>query len=1075
MKYLLVFCLLLQLSYAYAQVPKLTAQIGHEGRATFVTINPAHTTIATTASDGVIKLWDIASGRLLRTLRGHQSKVNALRFSNDGKLLASGGYDQTVKVWEVSTGMNLQTLTGHESPVQAVAFSPDDLIVASGSGDFTKDSSDTSIRIWEVLSGKETQRFEGHLKSTSTLAFNSNGRYLVSGGWDNRVILWSVSGNKLLRAYEGHTEKVNTVKFNPDGMSFASCSQDNTIRTWDIVSGEQLHILPDNLGNANSFSYSVDGKYIISGGKNRQVFLWRSMNGKQLKTFKTPLSWITSVAYNPEGNIIASGNRLEQTVVLNVENGEELCSLKGYSDKITSIAFHPNGKQLAIVNNRKEILLWDMPTGKISNKLTGHQGQVRDIKFSPTGNELLSVSANKEAFLWNLEKDGNPISYQAHKKGLFASAFHPSGKLFATGSADGTVIMWDKERRVPLDTLFGNTRAYYEPVWGIKFSPNGKFLLAAGHNGLLKMWDITSGQQIGTAKAHKGGARAVEMSQDGKFIYTAGHDKTIKKWSSNGQVQMEFNGHQNEVLCLNLNATGDIIASAGRDQQIILWDANNGKKLYTLKGHSADVNQLAFSPDGKYLVSAGDDSQIILWDLKKHRELVSLIIMENEEDYVIASKRGYFEGSIEGIKNALHYVRGNEVFPLESYFEKFYTPELWPRIMDGEDPNNMEFNIFEFVNIPDDVEFTDPTAINKKIRFNTQTRSYVSSTEKINISLETIDNGGGVDEIRVYQNGKLIHTTGEGYKNRPEDGEKIKLVVETTLIEGENRFSTMAFNNERTESMHDIMNITYDSPYKPQADLYVICVGINDYLNPNYQLNVARKDAQDFVNNLAKGSKKIFRDILPIEVYDTAASASNIRLKLDSVAQNARPNDVFVFYYAGHGALADANEKRQSEYFLIPYDVTQVYGAEEQLQQKAISSSELMEFSRKIKAQKQLIVLDACQSGGAINSFVSRGPKEQKAMMQLARSAGVVLLAASGQEEFASEYEELGHGVFTYSILEGMKGLADGGLKDKKITVNELKGYLEDRVPQLSEKFRGKPQYPTGYSRGQDFPIVIIE
>ena len=1071
----ILFFILFSVLTVQAQNPKLTAQIGHEGRATFVTINPSHTTIATTATDGVIKLWDISTGRILRTLDGHTSKVNALSFSNDGKLLVSGSYDKTIKVWEVSTGMNLQTLEGHTSPVQTVAFSPDDLIVASGSGDFSQDSSDTSIKIWEVLSGKMIQSFEGHQKSTSTLTFNSNGRYLVSGGWDNKVILWSVSNKKKLREYSGHSEKINTVKFNPDGMSFASCSQDKTIKTWDIVSGELLYTLPDNLGNSNSFSYSVDGKYIISGGVNHQINLWRSQNGKLIKNFPTKLSWISSVVYNPEGNIIACGNELEQTVVLNVEQGEMICKLTGYSKKVTGLSFNSNGDKLAIVNDGNDILLWDMPTGKIIKKYSGHKGDVRSIKFSPVNDEILSGSADKSVMIWNSDKDGNRKTFRAHRKGIFSVAYHPSGKLFASGSADGTVILWDKNQLTPIDTLFGKTSAYYEPAWGLDFSPNGKFLLSAGHNHLLKVWDITSGNLIAKANAHNGAVRAVKTSRDSQFIFTAGYDKIIKKWAGNGTVIKEFVGHKNEVLCMEMHPTKNIIASGSRDKNIILWDTETGKKLHELKSHDADINQLVFSPDGKYLVSAGDDSRITLWDLAKMRELATLIIMENGKDYVIVTKRGYFEGTMEGIKNALHYVNGSEVIPLESYFEKFYTPELWSRIMNGEDPNDMEFNIFEFVNIPNDVEFKDPATLNKSVRFDTKTRSFSSASEKVKISLETIDNGGGVDEIRIYQNGKLIHTTGTEYKNKPSDGEIVKIEIEATLIEGENRFSSMAFNNERTESMHDIMNIIYDSPYKPQANLHVVCIGINDYLNPNYQLNVAKTDAEEFIASLKKGSNKIFKNINQYEIYNQNASAIHIRSVLDSVSENAQPNDVFVFYYAGHGALAEANENRNSEYYLIPYDVTQVYGAEEQLAEKAISSSELMEFSRKIQAQKQLIVLDACQSGGAISSFVSRGPKEQKAMMQLARSAGVVLLAASGQEEFASEFEELGHGVFTYSILEAMKGNADGGLKDKKITVNELKGYLEDRVPQLSEKFRGKPQYPTGYSRGQDFPIVIVE
>ena len=95
------------------------------------------------------------------------------------------------------------------------------------------------------------------------------------------------------------------------------------------------------------------------------------------------------------------------------------------------------------------------------------------------------------------------------------------------------------------------------------------------------------------------------------------------------------------------------------------------------------------------------------------------------------------------------------------------------------------------------------------------------------------------------------------------------------------------------------------------------------------------------------------------------------------------------------------------------------------------------------------------------------------AIIQLARSSGTVLLSASGTQQFAVEFEQLGHGVFTYSLLEALDGKADGGSRDNKITVNELKAYMEDRVPELSQKYGGSAQYPTGFSSGQDFPVSI--
>jgi uncharacterized caspase-like protein len=82
-------------------------------------------------------------------------------------------------------------------------------------------------------------------------------------------------------------------------------------------------------------------------------------------------------------------------------------------------------------------------------------------------------------------------------------------------------------------------------------------------------------------------------------------------------------------------------------------------------------------------------------------------------------------------------------------------------------------------------------------------------------------------------------------------------------------------------------------------------------------------------------------------------------------------------------------------------------------------------------------------------------------------------LTASQDAQYANEVGDLKHGLFTYALLEIVEGTFDNG--DKKVTVNEMKSYVEDRVPELSVKYRGSPQYPTSYSFGQDFPLVILK
>jgi len=163
------------------------------------------------------------------------------------------------------------------------------------------------------------------------------------------------------------------------------------------------------------------------------------------------------------------------------------------------------------------------------------------------------------------------------------------------------------------------------------------------------------------------------------------------------------------------------------------------------------------------------------------------------------------------------------------------------------------------------------------------------------------------------------------------------------------------------------------------------------------------------------------------------------------------------------------------DYYLCPHDITKLYGNDRMLKSRGISATELKELCKGVKAQKQLILLDACQSGGAASSFSRRGVIHEKAIVQLARSTGIALIAASDSEQFAAEVEELGHGVFTYSILKALQGAADSGVGDKKITVGELRVFVEQFIPELSEKHKGVAQYPTVYTSGQDFPISVIE
>jgi uncharacterized caspase-like protein len=243
-------------------------------------------------------------------------------------------------------------------------------------------------------------------------------------------------------------------------------------------------------------------------------------------------------------------------------------------------------------------------------------------------------------------------------------------------------------------------------------------------------------------------------------------------------------------------------------------------------------------------------------------------------------------------------------------------------------------------------------------------------------------------------------------------------------------------------------------------------VGINEYKNTKLNLNFAREDAQSFSKLIKDASHQLFKNVELHTLYDKEATREKILKKLDELSSKVNQEDVLIFYYAGHGSMND------NKFYFIPTESSRLYDASS-LHKEAIEAGVLQDKFKNIKALKQLIIMDACQSGGSVELLATRGASEEKAIAQLSRSAGIHVMASAGSEQFATEFVSLGHGLFTYVLIKALQGEADGAPKDGKVTIYELKSYIDDQVPELTRKLKGNPQYPYTFSRGQDFPVVI--
>ena len=499
---------------------------------------------------------------------------------------------------------------------------------------------------------------------------------------------------------------------------------------------------------------------------------------------------------------------------------------------------------------------------------------------------------------------------------------------------------------------------------------------------------------------------------------------------------------------------------------------------FELKAHIGNVKGISFSKNGHFMFTCGADNTIKVWDWETKTLLATLYSFPETNDWAVVTPGGRFDAT-KGAQENMYYVKGETTIPMSAMFEKFYTPRLLSRILEGEKIDPTEVDVKK-LSAPPTVKISAPVegGIRNLVVEDDKpsVHRYEMTSPKITLTIQADCPSGGVTEIRLYHNNKLI---GSGTRNLVvEDEAKTEKSksqkFEILLVEGLNNFRAVALNTERTESQPDEINVNYKATKVATSEesgtnLYMLVVGINKYKNPKYTLNYASADATGFKEAMEKNSNAIFNKVNIVYLGDENANKEGIVAAFDKVRETATAKDVFIFYYAGHGVL---NEKKN--FYIVPQDVTQLYGNDDALAQKGISAADMQQFSKNIKAQKQLFILDACQSAGAIDQIVAaRGAAEEKAIAQLARSTGTHWLTASGSEQYASEFKQLGHGTFTYVLLEALSGKADIG-GDKKVTVKELDAYLQEKVPEITAKYKGTPQYPSSYSYGNDFPIIIV-
>ncbi|MBD2343457.1 serine/threonine-protein kinase [Anabaena subtropica] len=210
---------------------------------------------------------------------------------------------------------------------------------------------------------------------------------------------------------------------------------------------------------------------------------------------------------------------------------------------------------------------------------------------------------------------------QGHSDVVFSVAISPDGKTFASGSKDKTIKLWNLTTGEQIRNLAGHSGG----VGPVAISPDGKTLASGSGDKTIKLWNLATGQQIRTLTGHSSEVNSLAISPDGKTLASGSSDTTIKLWNlATGQQIRTLTGHSERVLSVAISPDGKTLASGSRNTTIKLWNLTTGQELRSLTGDSWAYS-LVISPDGKTLVSGHFDSNTItLWNLETGEKIHTL-------------------------------------------------------------------------------------------------------------------------------------------------------------------------------------------------------------------------------------------------------------------------------------------------------------------------------------------------------------------------------------------------------------------------------------------------------------------
>ena len=304
---------------------------------------------------------------------------------------------------------------------------------------------------------------------------------------------------------------------------------------------------------------------------------------------------------------------------LRTQCGPEVLSLTGHRKPVMAVAFAPQGHLLASGGGDGAVRLWDVATGKSLQVLRDNTTEVTCLAFDPEGHVLAAGNEAHTVRLWDPATGERGRALKGHLDEVLAVCFSPDGTHVTSGGNDRSVRVWDVADGTAIKTLEGGL----DFIQGLGYSPDGTLLFAVDEAEQLHVWQTEDWKQLRGELLPREKLFALSVSSDGKRLAAAGRREVIYEWDLvEGQVRLRrelVGGHKAWIQSLAYSPAGDVLASAGKEGVLRLWELDAMQPSKTLLGHRKRIWSVAWSPDGKHLATASADETVKIWSVASSR------------------------------------------------------------------------------------------------------------------------------------------------------------------------------------------------------------------------------------------------------------------------------------------------------------------------------------------------------------------------------------------------------------------------------------------------------------------------